>query len=253
MAPGATLDERLAVLEECGYEGVEIGGGNLPARVDEINRAVGKTKLKVSSICAGYRGSMLDADKSQRETMLADAKDILSAAADLGAVGLIVVPVFGPPRVPDLSPFADPRQLESQLFPLLLADLGEHAAKVKCMVFVEPLNRYETHFLNRLEQAIEFTKKLANPYVKIMADFFHMSIEEADIPQSLKAAGDWVQHVHLADSNRVLPGLGHTDFKAGLAALKSIGFDKYMAMECGVPGDRKPALKKSADYLKKLM
>jgi sugar phosphate isomerase/epimerase len=89
-----------------------------------------------------------------------------------------------------------------------------------------------------------------NPNVQIMADFFHMSIEEANIAESIRAAGSYIKHIHLADSTRLLPGYGHTDFKSGFAALKEIGFENYMALECGVPGPREVELPKSANYMK---
>ena len=72
-----------------------------------------------------------------------------------------------------------------------------------------------------------------------MADFFHMSIEERDIAASIADAGDWIAHVHLADSTRELPGYGHTDFESGFAALKETGFDKFMSLELRHSGRRR--------------
>ncbi len=80
-----------------------------------------------------------------------------------------------------------------------------------------------------------------------------MSIEEADIPKSIREAGNWIAHVHLADSTRLLPGYGHTDFKSGFAALKEVGFANYMALECGIPGDPAVELPKCAQYLRQFM
>ena len=121
------------------------------------------------------------------------------------------------------------------------------------MILLEPLNRYEAHLLNRLEQAVEIAKRVNSPSVKIMADFFHMNIEEADIAASIESAGLWTQHVHLADNTRKQPGTGSTDFKSGFAALKKIGYDKYMALECGFAGDPEKAITESAKYLKACM
>jgi len=253
MVPGGTLEEKVANLERFGYQGLEVWGSGLPDRVPDINRALRGSSIKVSTICAGYRGAWLEAAREQRELAINDSKDLLSAGADLGAVGMIMVPIFGSPRLPDLSPYRTAVQLERDLLLTLLDDVGQHAARVECAVLVEPLNRYETHFLNRLEQATDIVRELGNPWVRIMADFFHMSIEERDIPAALRQAGDQVWHIHLADSTRQLPGYGHTDFAAGFAALKEIGFDKYLAMECGIPGDPFLELPKSAAYLKQFI
>jgi sugar phosphate isomerase/epimerase len=252
MTPGETLEEKFANLEKWGYEGIEFGGAPLldTDLAKDIQRVASKSSVKPATICAGFRGCLLDADKSERQTAMKEARELLSVGADLGVVGLIAVPVFGRPRLPDLTPYASERELEQHLLMMLLNELGEHAAKVKCTILVEPLNRYETHFLNRLEQAVEIVERVNNPYVRIMADFFHMSIEEVDIAASIRQAGAWIQHVHLADSTRLLPGYGHTDFASGFKALKAVGFDKYMAMECGIPGDPAVELPKSARYLR---
>jgi len=253
LVPGASLAEKLDNLAAYGYEGIEFWGDGLWERRDEIVRATENHPVKPSTICAGYGGCPLDADKRERDRALREAKDLLSLAADLGAVGLIFVPIFGPPRIPDLSPLASAVQLERDLLVKLVDELGEHAAEVGAVLLLEPLNRYETHLLRTLADAVEIAERVSNPQVKIMADFFHMNIEEADIPASIEAAGEWIAHVHLADSTRLLPGYGHTDFRAGFAALRRIGFDGYMALECGVPGDAAVELPKCAEYLRRQM
>jgi sugar phosphate isomerase/epimerase len=250
MTPGKTLKEKFDNLEKWGFEGMEFGGRGLVGRVKEISRAAARSRVKPCTICAGYGGCLLDPDKALRAQAVADIKDLLAAGADLGVVGLILVPLFGPPRVPDLSPLADPYKLEAQLFRKVLDELAEHAIKVKCAILLEPLNRYEAHFLKRLDDAVPYARRFNSPYVRIMADFFHMNIEEADIAKSIAKAGKFVAHVHLADSNRVLPGLGHTDFVPGFAALKKARFRNYMALECGVPGDPMAALPKCAEFLR---
>jgi len=253
LAPGATLREKVANMEKFGFEGLETWGRGLAGRVDEIKKALEGTTIKLGSICAGFGGCPLDADKSQRDMAINDCKEILKAAGDLGAVGMIFVPIFGSPRIPDLSPLADPIKLEKDLMVLLGQEMGETAAAAGTMLLLEPLNRYETHLIKRLEDGVEIAERIGNPHVKIMADFFHMSIEERDIPASIRAAGSWIQHVHLADSTRLLPGYGHTDFKSGFAALKEVGFDRYMALECGIPGDPMVELPKCVQYLKGCM
>lgn len=250
MVPGKTLAEKLDNLEKYGYEGIEFGGGGLEARQDEIIKAVSQSKVKPSSICAGYRGCLLDPSKEQRDLAMFDMKKLLTVAGNIGAVGLIMVPIFGGPRIPDLLPYKSVRELQMELLVTLLKELGDYAKEAGSIVLVEPLNRYETHFINRLEQGVEVCKKVNSPNVKIMADFFHMSIEERSIPKSIEEAGEYIYHMHLADSTRLLPGYGHTDFKTAFDSLKKVGFDKYMAMECGIPGDSAVELPKSANYLK---
>jgi len=253
MAPGATLSEKLDNLAQWGYEGIEFWGAGLGERVKEINKACGASPVKASTICAGYPGCPLDADRAERDKAISGAKDLLKVAGDIGAVGLIFVPIFGGPRINDLSPLKNAVDLELALLTIYAGELGEVAAANKTFLLLEPLNRYETHLLCRLEQGVAVAKACGNPAVRIMADFFHMSIEEPHIEESLREAGEYVQHVHLADSIRWLPGYGHTDFAPGFAALKQIGFSNYMALECHIPGDPAVELPKCAKYLKKQM
>ncbi|MDW8367264.1 MAG: sugar phosphate isomerase/epimerase [Abditibacteriales bacterium] len=256
LVPGQSLEEKLANLEQFGYEGIEFWGRQFlddPQRVAAVNRACANSRVKPSTICAGFRGCPLDAQKSEREVAVNDLKTLLSAAADLGCVGVIFVPIFGGPRLPDLSPFKTAVELEKELLVKICDDLGRHAEKVGAILLIEPLNRYETHLLKTLRDAVEICERVGNPHVALMADFFHMSIEEAHIPESLKAAAKWVKHIHLADSNRQTPGNGHTDFRAGLAALKEIGYDGYGALECSLPQPAEIELPKTAKYLKECM
>jgi sugar phosphate isomerase/epimerase len=251
MVPGASLLEKMEALAQFGYEGMEFGGHNLPGREKEIARAAERSGIKVASICAGYPGCLLSPDPAVRQQAVDGIKTLLAAGGQIGCVdGLIMVPIFGGPQLPDLSPMTTARELEHHLIVKLLEELAPTAESAQCNILVEPLNRYETHFLNRLEQGVAVVAEVNHPRVKIMADFFHMNIEEPDIGASIRAAGKHVAHIHLADSTRMLPGHGHTDFASGFAALKEIGYQGYMAMECGVPGDPAVELPKSAQYLK---
>jgi sugar phosphate isomerase/epimerase len=86
-----------------------------------------------------------------------------------------------------------------------------------------------------------------------MADFFHMNIEEIDLGQAIRDTAEHLGYVHLADSNRYQPGAGHLDFRPGLAALKRIGYDGFMTLECRIMGtDKGRALAKSARYIRDL-
>jgi len=250
LAPGKDTLQKFENLRKYGFEGVEVGGWGLKDMLGDVQKASEKTGLPVTTICAGYGGCPLDSDPKQRQIAVREAKELLSMAADLGAVGMIFVPIFGGPRVPDLSPLYNAIELEKLLVAKIVEDLGQHAEKAGTLLLLEPLNRGETHFWQRLSDAVEIAEKVASPGVKIMADFYHMNIEEPHLDESIREAGDWIAHVHLADSHRQQPGTGHTDFKSGFKALKDIGFDQYMALECGITGDPEKALPACVEYLK---
>jgi len=253
MIPGESLSDKLAKMESYGFRGIEFWGRDLPARVEEVQEALESSSISPSTICAGYSGCLLDTDRAEREKAMKDIKSLLEAGGELGVVGLITVPIFGKPRLPDLSPLRSPVDMEKDLLTAELKELAGFADDAGCEILLEPLNRYETHLLRTLEHGMEIQQRVGAESIKIMADFFHMSIEERDIAASLRAAGDAVHHIHLADSTRLLPGHGHTDFKSGFAALKEIGYDRYMALECGIPGDPDVELPKSVEYLESCM
>jgi len=255
LVPGANLGEKLANLQKAGYEGMEVGGGGLANRVKEIKDAAASSPVKVVSVCAGYGGCPLDAGRTEREKAGEDVKRILDATAEIGAVGMIFVPIFGGPRIGDLSPWKTAVELEKDLLVKLLEGWSEHAAKAGTLVILEPLNGYETHLIKKLADAVDICERVNNPKgLKMMADFFHMELEEQNVAASIRAGGKWICHVHLADHPRILPGYGNSDFKKGFAALKEIGFSNYMALECGVPDpDRMGALTKTAKFLRAQM
>ena len=254
-APGETLAEKLEKLEAYGFEGIEFWGHQLWERESEIADALARSPIKASTVCAGLRGCLLGAEPEERRQAVLDIRRLLPVVDAIGAVGLIVVPIFGPPRIADLTPLAGAADLERDLLVALLKEVAEGLDQdgVEAWVLLEPLNRYETHLLRTLDDAVEVARRVGHPKVKIMADFFHMHIEETDTPEAIRRAGDYIGHVHLADNTRLLPGTGDTDFAAGFAALKEIGYDGYLALECGVPGDPEVELPKCVQYLRGLM
>ena len=255
LVPGANLGEKLANLERAGYEGIEFWGGNLWDRVKEINDACASSRIKPSSVCAGYGGCPLGAEPAERQRASDDIARLLDATGKIGAVGLIVVPIFGPPRVPDLSPWKTAAELEDELLVTLMDTWADRAIDAGTLVLLEPLNGYETHLVKTLSHAVRLVERVNKPKgLKIMADFFHMELEELDVAAAIREAGDWIAHVHLADHPRQLPGYGNSDFRKGFAALKGIGYSNYMALECGIPDpDPMAALTKTAKFLKAQM
>jgi len=251
--PGRNIKEKFAKAKEHGFKAVEIWGIDLANRFREIKEISQKNGIDISTVCAGYRGCLLSSEREERALALKDIKELLSMSAELGAVGLIVVPIFGPPQLPDSSPGKSAEELEKELLTELLFEIAQTAEKIGSLCLLEPLNRYETHLINRLSDAVKICRKVNSPGVKVMADFFHMNIEEKRIDQAIIENGKFISHIHLADSNRLLPGCGHTDFEKGLRALKQIGFDKYMAFECRISGNFDEEIPKSIDYLYQCM
>lgn len=252
MLPGRDLAEKLDRAALLGFEGVEVGGRMLLRQFEETARAFEGHPVRLSSICSGYTGCLIAASKEEREQASSEIMRLLEAGGALGAVGLISVPCFGAPTLPDLSPWKDAPTLERALLVDMLGPIAAKGAQTGCLLLVEPLNRYETHLLNRLEDAVAVVKKVKGG-IAMMADLFHMSIEEDSIPAAIRAAGRRIRHVHLADSQRLQPGTGMTNFRAAFKALQDVGFSDYMALECGIRGRRMDALKDCVSFLRECM
>jgi sugar phosphate isomerase/epimerase len=110
--------------------------------------------------------------------------------------------------------------------------VADHAGRFGINLVIEPVNRYELNYINSVDpDGIALIRRVGHPNVKLMPDVFHMNIEDASIAGSLVAAGPMVGYCHLADSNRWAPGQAHTDFRAILGALETIGYDDWVAVE----------------------
>lgn len=132
-----------------------------------------------------------------------------------------------------------------------LAALCEYAPRVGAAGLVlEPLNRYETSIVNTLAEAGDLIKKVGAKNLGILADSFHMNIEERDIATSIKKASGLVRHVHLADSNRWPPGMGHFDFEELFSALKKIGYSSFVSGEYLPMPNPEDSVKLFARFLK---
>lgn len=112
-----------------------------------------------------------------------------------------------------------------------LDELGDHARQYNVPLFYEPLNRYETNLVNTEGAGAELMTSLQTDNVRLLADLFHMNIEETNIAEGLKAGGRWIGHVHFVDSNRRPAGCGHMDYGRIIAALKEITYSGYLSAE----------------------
>ncbi len=112
-----------------------------------------------------------------------------------------------------------------------LSVLCDHAEKSGVVLAMEPLNRFETDFVNTLEQATAIIRRVGSPALTIHADTFHMNIEESDSAAALREAGDLIGHVHASASHRGIPGRDQVRWHEVFAALQDIGYGGDIAIE----------------------
>lgn len=256
LLPGRSLAQRLDLAEQLGFEGIELSGfEDLLSRDAEIEQALANRRIKFCTICGQRPFDFLSPEPSRRAESMSICKELLALAGKFGAVGQINPISFRPPKLPDLQPYKSSLELEYELFCQLAQELAETAEKNNTLLLLEPLNRYETYFMNRQEQAVELIQRINRPGVALISDFFHMHIEETNTAETLRRVGPYVRHVHLADNTRKEPGTGDIDFRAGFAALKQAGFADYMALECSLSDPHDPAgcLERSVQYLRSCM
>lgn len=112
-----------------------------------------------------------------------------------------------------------------------LVELGAEAARYGVPLLYEPLNRYETNLLHQLGDTTRWLEGAGITNVKLLADLFHMNIEEPDLARAVREAGPAIGHVHFADSNRRAMGFGHTGIAPVVTALREIGYTGYLSAE----------------------
>lgn len=235
LIPGKTTADKAAWAQDHGIDAFEIQAW----QIDPVTalKEYRDSPVPVAAVCGNPTFDFLDPDPEKRQRSIEQSKEYLKLAGDLGAVGQIVPPIFGPPRINDLSPWMDAVSLEKRLLVEICRSLGKHAAQHNTLLMLEPLNRYEQHLLRRLADAAEIIEECGHPAVKLIGDLFHMHIEETDTPAAIRAAGEHIAHMHLADNTRLEPGTGDIDFVAAFRALREVGFDGYLAFECSLSGD----------------
>jgi sugar phosphate isomerase/epimerase len=211
-----------------GYDAIELAGEPDDLDAGVIRRHAADAGIAVSSICSIYTAErdLAHPDPGMRERALDYVKQVADFAAEVGAPTIIVAPT----ACMKLKPLAD-RDEERRWAIEGIRAAGEYAATRDVDLTLECWNRYETYWLNRLDQGVELWREIGLDRGGVMGDTFHMNIEEDTIEGAIRRTGATLNHVHLADSNRAAPGQGHIDFVPVLAALAEIDYAGYLSFE----------------------
>ncbi len=215
-------------LEKFGYDAIELVGEPTNYDTNEVNRVCKSAGIVVSSICSIYNSErdLSHPDAGMRSKGVEYVKSVLNMASEVGTEMIIVCPT----ACMKTEPLADSKD-ENKWAVENIQKCAEMAKNLGIRICLEAWNRYETYWLNRLDQALDLARQVGMPNCGVMGDTFHMNIEEADIAESFRKCGEKLIHVHLADSNRAAPGVGHIDFLPILKALKEMGYPGYLSFE----------------------
>jgi sugar phosphate isomerase/epimerase len=251
---GDTLEEKFAFALSVGFDGIELSGrgdGIFVGRKAELV-AAREHGVVMSSAVAHVDHFMGDFDPVKRRAAIDEQKAMLTTLAAAGGAGFVAPHAFGL-FSRHLPPFTPPRSDDEsrRLLREALEEVSAHAASVGTQVFLEPLNRFEDFVVNTLADACWYVDEIASPGLGVVADTWHMSIEESDIGAAIRAAGHRIHHVQLGDSNRLEPGAGHYNWPETLDALEDIGYDGWLAMECTLSGPSREVLPRVAELLRR--
>jgi sugar phosphate isomerase/epimerase len=243
--PGASMEEKWEAAQAWGFDGIELrgkGDGAFAARLPELKRAAA-SGVPMPTVCVDMLHFIGAFDADLRRDAIAQLRDQLMVIAELGGRGAMTPASYGmfsrrlPPFEPPRSEREDRAVLEDAL-----GELGKYAETLGVAVYLEPLNRYEDHMVNRLADAVSLIQAIGLSSVQIGADTYHMNIEEADPAAALLAAGPYIGHVQASDSNRLEPGAGHIDWPLIGATLQAIGYQGPIAIESRLSGEAEHSL-----------
>jgi D-psicose/D-tagatose/L-ribulose 3-epimerase len=225
-------------IKALGYDGVEVPVlSGEPAHYEWLGKeleAIGLLRC-ATGIVPSPEASPISADANVRARGVAHLNWALDCAIALGAESL-----GGPLHAP-IGHFTGSGPTESELAFGAEAHraLAERAAANGLHISLEPLNRFETYFLNTTAQCRDYARRVHHPALRIMYDTFHANIEDGDQVAAFERVAPHVGVVHISENDRGIPGRGHIDFPAIIRAIRRSGYDGWVTLEAfgaGLPG-----------------
>jgi len=231
------IETTAARLARFGYETIEISGE--PERYDtaEVRRILREHGIRCwASVSIMTEGrDLIHSDMVIRDQTVTYLKNCITMVKELDGHEMTIVPS----RVGKVEPLASAEQ-EWQWAVDGLREVYFHAEKAGVVIGLEPLNRFETYFLNRHDQALLLAGEVG-PNCGVCLDTFHMNIEEADVFSAILRTRARLVAFHVADNNRMAPGQGQYDWGRVVATLRQAGYDQGLTVEFAAPLDRTPA------------
>lgn len=231
------IETTIRRLAKFGYESIEISGEPEQFDTKEVRKLLDENGIR----CWGSVTLMLGdrnlpaKDEAQRAASVQYVKDCVTMVKELDGQIMTIVPA----TVGKIEPDATPEE-EWQWAVEGMQEIYDHAQKEGVRLAIEPLNRFETYFINRGAQALALAEA-TGPECGIILDTFHMNIEEKEPYQAILDAGDRLVDFHVADTNRMPCGMGRWDWPKLIDTLREVGYDGALTAEFVAPIDRTPA------------
>ena len=230
------IEVTLERLHRFGYDGIEISGEPARYDTDEVRRLMDRYQLECwGSVTMMFEGrDLVHPDDTIRRESVQYIKDSLDMTKRLGGRVFCIVPS----TVGKTRPLASIAQ-EWAWAVEGLKEVTEYAGELGIVPGIEPLNRFETYFINRHDQALLLCEEVGNN-LGVVLDAFHINIEEADPVQAIHNVGSKLVDFHVADNNRRPAGKGHFDWARIVGALREIGYEGHLTAEFVLTLDRTP-------------
>ncbi len=231
------LEVTVRRLAKYGYESIEISGEPDKYNTKEVRKLLQEHNLRCwGAVTLMFPGLCFPSkDQATREKTVKYVKDCITMIKELEGEEITIVPG----TVGKVNPDAKPEQ-EWQWAVDGLKECYAHGQASGVKLALEPLNRFETYFISRGDQALALAEAVG-PNCGVCLDAFHLNIEEADMLATIRRAGNRLYDFHVADNNRLACGMGSLNWSAIIRTLKSIGYDGAITVEFVAPVDRTPA------------
>jgi D-psicose/D-tagatose/L-ribulose 3-epimerase len=219
----------LPIIKEAGFDGVEVPLFRpQDFQASSIRKAVEAQGLECNACTVLVDGFSLISDSpDMRRKTRRHLEDIVKAAAEAG-VGIVAGPLYSPVGyLPGRRRTSDEWQWAVEGF----QSLGDTLAAHHVTFAIEPLNRFETYFLNTAADAAELAGQIGHPNIGILFDTFHANIEEKEIAAGYLTVGPHLKHVHTCENDRGIPGSGHVEWDQVFHALHSMDYDDWLTIE----------------------
>ena len=232
-----SLESTLKRISALGYTHLEIQGAPEQYDTQEVKSLLEKYNIQ----CWGSVTLMLEdrnllaKDPNQRKKSVQYVLDLAKMVKDLGGKVISLVPATVGKIVPDARP-----EEEWQWAVERVKEIYAYTEANGLKIGIEPINRFETYFINRGEQALALAEAVG-PNCGVCLDTFHMNIEEIDLFETIRKVGKRLVNFHVADNNRMAPGMGKLNWEKIMNTLSEIGYNEVISVEFCAPLDRTPA------------
>jgi len=219
----------LPQLKEQGFNGVEIARyqfDDFPAA--KIRAEIERCELNCTLCCGLTMGhSLIDDDPVIRQQTLSFLQQVIQVAAELNS-SLLVGPLLAPiGYLCRRRRTVDEWQRAVESLQILGATLMQYGVTLA----LEPMNRYQTYFLNTIADGVALCNEVNHPNIGLLLDVFHANIEEKNIADAILSAGRHLKHLHVCENDRGIPGTGHLDWASIFAALQDLQYNQWLVIE----------------------